>query len=62
MKNQLLEEMEQCGFARMDVIRQHRWIAEFVMRQYAGRIEESICRAGREKTAYYFRRNFFWDG
>ncbi|MBQ4043127.1 MAG: glycogen/starch/alpha-glucan family phosphorylase [Clostridia bacterium] len=54
----LAGEMERCGFARMDTAGQHRFLGEWILRRYAGEIEECRCRAERERTAYYLSAEF----
>ena len=54
----LSAEMKRARFAGMSVAEQYNFVAEFVMRECRGEIEEAREKMGREKCAYYFSAEF----
>ena len=54
----LSAEMKRARFSGMSVAEQYNFVAEFVMREYRGEIEEARESMGREKCAYYFSAEF----
>ena len=54
----LSEEMKNARFGEMSVAEQYRFVSEFVMRQFMGKIREAASSRGEKKCAYYFSAEY----